>query len=130
MDFESLEAAWRSPANTPDDKVRAYLMETLMRTLKARRRGEMLLFAIPATAMTLFTALMARTIAAGRMDIAHEWAALAMMAICWLALLGALAAGVLLFHVLTLDQAIYLAAAGNFTVATLMFASGRRKRPA
>ena len=46
------------------------------------------------------------------------------------AALGALAAGVLLFHVLTLDQAIYLAAAGNFTVATLMFASGRRKRPA
>lgn len=98
MDFERLEAAWRSPANTPNDKVRAYLMETLMRTLKARRRGEMLLFAIPATAMTLFTALMARTIAAGRMDIAHEWAALAMMAICWLALLGALAAGVLLRH--------------------------------
>lgn len=37
------------------------------------------------------------------------------------AALGALAAGVLLFHVATLDQAIYLAAAGNFTVASVVF---------
>ena len=95
MEFERLEAAWRSPANTPDDKVRAYLMEILMRTLKARRRGEILLFAIPATTMTIFTVIMARTIAAGRMD---EWGALAMMGVCWLVLLGVFATGVLLRH--------------------------------
>jgi len=98
MEFERLEAAWRSPANTPDDKARAYLMETLMRTLKARRRGEVLLFALPATAMTVFTVIMARTIAAGRMDVGREWGALAMMAVCWLVLLGVFAVGVLLRH--------------------------------
>lgn len=98
MEFDHLEAAWRSPANTPDDKVRAYLMETLMRTLKARRWGEILLFAIPATTMTIFTVIMARTIAAGRMDVAREWGALAMMAVCWLVLLGVFTTGVLLRH--------------------------------
>lgn len=98
MEFERLEAAWRSPANTPDDKARAYLMEILMRTLKARRRGEMLLFALPATAMTIFTVIMARTIAAGRMDVAREWGALAMLGVCWLVLLGVFVAGVLLRH--------------------------------
>lgn len=98
MEFEDLEAAWRSPANTPDDKVRAYLMEEVMRTLKARRRRELLFFAIPATAMTIFTVIMARTIAAGGMDVGREWGALAMMAVCWMALLGVLAASVLLRH--------------------------------
>lgn len=41
---------------------------------------------------------------------------------------GALTAGVLLFHRLTLDQSIYLAAAGNFTVAGLVFLSRRGSR--
>ncbi|MDR6627461.1 hypothetical protein [Caulobacter segnis] len=98
MEFERLEAAWRSPANTPDDKARAYLMEILMRTLKARRRSEILLFALPATAMTIFTVIMARTIATGQMDVGREWGALAMMAVCWLVLLGVFASGVLLRH--------------------------------
>ena len=69
-----------------------------MRTLKARRRGEILLFAIPATTMTIFTVIMARTIAGGRMDVAREWGALAMMGVCWLVLLGVFAAGALLRH--------------------------------
>jgi MFS family permease len=42
------------------------------------------------------------------------------------AAVGALAAGVLLFHVLTLNQAIYLAAGGNFAVALLVGLSRRR----
>jgi hypothetical protein len=40
MDFDRLEQAWRSEANTPDAKAQAYLMEQLMHALKARRRGE------------------------------------------------------------------------------------------
>lgn len=98
MEFEQLEAAWRSPANTPDDKAQAYLMETLMQTLKARRRGELLFFAIPVTAMTIFTALMVRTIAAGRMDVGREWGSLAMLAVCWLVLAAVLVVGILLRH--------------------------------
>lgn len=37
------------------------------------------------------------------------------------AALGALAAGALLFHHLTLDQSIYLAAAGNLTVSSVVY---------
>jgi len=96
MEFEQLEAAWRSPANTPDDKAQAYLMETLMQTLKARRRGELLFLAIPVTAMTIFTVIMARTIADGRMDVGREWGALAMMGVCWLGLAAVLVVGILL----------------------------------
>ncbi|HWU80987.1 MAG TPA: hypothetical protein VN158_13095 [Caulobacter sp.] len=98
MEFEQLEAAWSSPANTPDDKAQAYLMETLMQTLKDRRRGELLFFAIPVTAMTIFTALMARTIAAGRMDVGREWGSIVMLAVCWLVLAAVLVAGILLRH--------------------------------
>ncbi|HBG20051.1 MAG TPA: hypothetical protein DDY32_12465 [Desulfobulbaceae bacterium] len=43
------------------------------------------------------------------------------------AALGAFATGTVLFVVLTLDQAIYLAAAGNFAVATIIFLGLRRE---
>lgn len=96
MDFDQLQAAWRSPANTPDEKAQAYLMEQLMHALKARRRGEILLFAIPVTAMTIFTVIMARSIADGRMDAGREWGGVAMMAVCWLMLAAVLVVGFLL----------------------------------
>ncbi|MBY0238050.1 MAG: fused MFS/spermidine synthase [Burkholderiaceae bacterium] len=44
------------------------------------------------------------------------------------AALGALAAGVLLFRYLTLDQSIHLAAAGNFLVSSLVYMGQRRGR--
>jgi hypothetical protein len=96
MEFDQLQAAWTSPANTPDAKAQAYLMEQLMHALKARRRGEILLFAIPLTAMTIFSAVMARSIATGRMDVGREWAALAMMGVCWLMLAAVLTVGIVL----------------------------------
>ena len=96
MEFDQLQAAWRSPANTPDEKVQAYLMEKVMHALKARRRGELLLFLIPLSAMTIFSVIMARSIANGRMDVGREWAGLAMMGVCWAMLVGALITGVLL----------------------------------
>ncbi|MEJ2816215.1 hypothetical protein [Caulobacter sp. CCG-8] len=83
MEFDRLEQAWRSEANTPDARAQAYLMEQMMQMLKARRRGETLLFAIPVAAMTLFTAIAARSFLTGRSDLAHEWGALAMLAVCW-----------------------------------------------
>ena len=98
MEFDQLQAAWSSPANTPDTKAQAYLMEELMRMLKARRRGELLLFAIPVTAMTIFTAIMARSIANGRLDVGREWAALVMMGVCWLGLVAVLVVGLLMRH--------------------------------
>lgn len=98
MEFEHLQAAWRSPANTPDDKAKAYLMEEVMKTLKARRRGEMLLFAIPTLAMTIFTAIAVQAIAEGRMDPVREWGGLAMIGVCWLMLAAVLIVGILLRH--------------------------------
>ncbi|WP_029914327.1 hypothetical protein [Caulobacter sp. UNC358MFTsu5.1] len=83
MEFDRLERAWRSEANTPDARAQAYLMEQMMQMLKARRRGETLLFAIPVAAMTLFTAIAARSFLTGRSDLAHEWGALAMLGLCW-----------------------------------------------
>src|SRR3954471_14413125 len=83
MEFERLEQAWRSQANTPDQQAQAYLMEQLMHALKARRRGEILLFAIPVAAMTVFTVIAGRSILAGRVDLDREWGALAMLGVCW-----------------------------------------------
>jgi len=96
MDFERLEQAWRSEANTPDAKAQAYLMEELMRTLKARRRGELLLFMIPAAAMTLFTAIAVRSILIGTTDISREWGAMGMLAVCWVVLAAVLIVGILM----------------------------------
>lgn len=98
MDFDPLQAAWRSPANTPDDRIRAHLMEHVMTTLKTRRRREMALFALPTAAMTLFTAIAVRNVADGRMDISHEWGALGMLGVCWLVLAAVLIAASRLRH--------------------------------
>jgi hypothetical protein len=95
MEFERLEQAWRSQANTPDQQAQAYLMEQLMHALKARRRGEILLFAIPVAAMTFFTAVAVRSILAGKVDLDREWGALAMLGVCWLMLAAVLVAAVL-----------------------------------
>jgi hypothetical protein len=95
MEFDRLEQAWRSEANTPDAKAQAYLMEQLMHALKARRRGETLLFAIPVAAMTVFTAIAGRSILAGRVDLDREWGALAMLGVCWAVLAAVMIGGLL-----------------------------------
>jgi len=93
MEFERLEQAWRSQANTPDQPAQAYLMEQLMHALKARRRGEILLFAIPVAAMSLFTAIAVRSILVGQTDVGREWGALAMLGVCWTVLAAVSIAG-------------------------------------
>ena len=95
MDFDRLEQAWRSEANTPGAQAQAYLMEQLMHMLKARRRGEMLLALIPVAAMTFFTAVAGRAILDGRIDLAREWGALAMLGVCWAVVATVLIASVL-----------------------------------
>ena len=98
MDFEHLQTAWRSPANTPDDRVRAHLMEDVMNTLKTRRRREILLLIMPTAAMTLFTGVAVRNIATGRMDLAREWGSLGMLGVCWLILAAVIVVGFRLRH--------------------------------
>jgi hypothetical protein len=91
MDFERLENAWRSDANTPPPQLENDLMEQLVRTLKARRRGEFLFAAIPLAAMTVFTAIAARSILVGQTALDREWAALAMLGVCWAMLIAVIA---------------------------------------
>lgn len=98
MDFDQLQTAWRSPTNTPDDRVQAQLMEHLMTTLKTRRRREILLFAMPTAAMALFTAIAVQAIAGGRMEPGREWGSLAMLGVCWLVLAAVLIVGFRLRH--------------------------------
>ncbi len=95
MEFERLEQAWRSQANTPDQQAQAYLMEQLMHALKARRRGEILLFAIPVAAMTVFTAIAVRSILIGQTDLARESGALGMLGVCWAMLAAVMIAAAL-----------------------------------
>lgn len=98
MDFDQLQTAWRSPTNTPDDKVRAHLMEDVMKTLKTRRHREILLLIMPTAAMTLFTGIAIQNIAAGRMDVGQEWGALGMLGVCWLILAAVVVVGFRLRH--------------------------------
>jgi hypothetical protein len=96
MDFDRLEQAWRSEANTPDAKAQAYLMEELMHALKTRRRGELLLFAIPTAAMALFTAIAIRSALIGNTELGREWGAFGMLAVCWIVLAAVLVVGILM----------------------------------
>ena len=87
MDFERLEQAWRSEANRPSEEQQARLMEELMTMLNARRRTEFVLAAIPFGAMSVFTVVAG--VAAYRGDsFAHDWPGLAMLGVCWAALIG------------------------------------------
>ena len=87
MDFERLEQAWRSEANRPSEEQQARLMEELMTMLNARRRTEFVLAAIPFGAMSVFTVVAG--VAAYRGDsFAHHWPGLAMLGVCWAALIG------------------------------------------
>ena len=95
MEFERLEQAWRSQANTPDQQAQAYLMEQLMHALKARRRGEILFLAIPVAAMTLFTAIAVRSMLSGQTDLAREWGALTMLVVCWAVLAAVMIAALM-----------------------------------
>ena len=105
MEFEHLEAAWRSPANTPDARAQAYLMEEVMKTLKARRRGELLLCIVPTVALSIFTAIAVRAIVTGETNLAQEWGAVAMLAVCWVVLGAVLVMGILLRHRGSTDSA-------------------------
>lgn len=122
MEFDRLEAAWRSPANTPDARAQAYLMEQVMKTLKARRRGELLFFLMPTIALSIFTAIAVRAIATDRMNLTQEWGSVAMLAVCW-ALLGA----VLVAGIRLRDRGSSDSASMRDTLSTLL-AANRRAR--
>ncbi|ALL14631.1 hypothetical protein [Caulobacter henricii] len=81
MEFDRLEQAWRSDANTPTDESHALLKEQLMHTLKTRRHLEMLLAGIPTVTLTLFTVM---ALAAVLKNQGAGWPGIAMLAVCWM----------------------------------------------
>ena len=88
MDFERLERAWRSPANTPAEAAAAYLVEETMQTLKDRRRQFHTLTAIAGVALALWTGRIIWDWFANPFpfDLAAEWGAVAMLVLPWIAL--------------------------------------------
>jgi len=89
MDFERLERAWRSPANTPADAAVAYLTEETMQTLKARRRQFHTVTAIAGIALLLWTGriVWAWFTEPFPFDLQREWGAVAMLVLPWIALI-------------------------------------------
>lgn len=88
MNFERLERAWRSSANSPTEAAQTYLMEEMMEALEKRRRD-----------LRGFTRIIALVLAAWSMKIAYdvivnpfpfdfsrEWAALPLFLLPWAAL--------------------------------------------
>jgi|CXWL01.1.fsa_nt_gi ferric-dicitrate binding protein FerR (iron transport regulator) len=88
MDFERLERAWRSPANTPAQAAAAYLTEEVMDALKQRRRSFHTLTAIAGIALVLWTGKIVWDWFANPFpfDLANEWGAVAMLVLPWIAL--------------------------------------------
>ena len=88
MDFERLERAWRSPANTPAEAAAAYLVEETMQTLKQRRRSFHTITAIAGIALLAWTGRIAWDWFGNPFpfDLAAEWGAVAMLVLPWIAL--------------------------------------------
>ena len=88
MDFERLERAWRSPANTPGEAATRYLMEETMDALRARRRKVNAITAMAGLALFLWTGKIVWDVFANPFpfDLAREWGAVAMLALAWAAL--------------------------------------------
>ena len=91
MDFERLERAWRSPANTPAEAAAAYIVEETMDALKARRRTVHTITAMAGIALALWTGKIVWDVFANPFpfDLSREWGAVAMLALPWIALVVA-----------------------------------------
>ncbi|HYE42188.1 MAG TPA: hypothetical protein VEA15_02250 [Caulobacteraceae bacterium] len=91
MDFERLERAWRSDANTPTAAAVAYLTEDIMHTLQ-RRRGKFRTFlGLMAVLLSAWTGMIAWNVVADPFpfDLAGEWSVLVLLALPWIALVVA-----------------------------------------
>ncbi|MEO6361267.1 MAG: hypothetical protein ABIO43_11965 [Sphingomicrobium sp.] len=88
MNFELLERAWRSSANSPSEAAKTYLMEEMMEALKERHRdfrGFMIMIGLTLSAWTLKIAydLIFQPFP---FDLVREWAALPLLLMPWAAL--------------------------------------------
>jgi ferric-dicitrate binding protein FerR (iron transport regulator) len=91
MDFERLERAWRSPANTPAEAAAVYIVEETMDALKTRRRTVNTITAMAGLALVLWTGRIVRDVFTSPFpfDLSSEWGAVAMLVLPWIALVVA-----------------------------------------
>jgi Na+/proline symporter len=77
MNFEALEAAWRSSTNRPSAAASAYVLSEVSGELRRRRAELRRLLAFATVSLTMPLALLAYDIATGRsdvIDLSREWA--------------------------------------------------------
>jgi hypothetical protein len=89
MDFERLERAWQSSANSPTEAAKTYLMEELMETLKKRRRDFRNFTIMVGLVLTLWTGKIAFDVIVNPFpfDATREWAAFPLLMLPWAALI-------------------------------------------
>lgn len=85
MDFERLERAWRSNANSPSEAATAYLMEETMDTLKRRRRDFQAFTTFIGLLLAAWTAKIVFDVVTDPFpfDLSREWSALPLAALPW-----------------------------------------------
>lgn len=88
MNFERLERAWRSSANSPTEAAKAYLMEEMMEALEKRRRDTRGFTGLVALVLTLWTVKIGYDVIVNPFpfDWSREWAALPLFLLPWAAL--------------------------------------------
>jgi hypothetical protein len=88
MDFERLERAWRSSANSPSEAAQTYLMEEMMETLKKRRRDFRGFIGLTAIVLTAWTMKIGYDVIVNPFpfELSREWAALPLFMLPWAAL--------------------------------------------
>lgn len=89
MDFERLERAWRSSANSPSEAAQTYLMEEMMETLKKRHRDFRGFIGMIGLTLTFWTGKIIYDIFENPFpyDFSREWAALPLALLPWLSFL-------------------------------------------
>lgn len=84
IDFETLERAWRSGANTPSEAAQAYVTEGLEATLRRRRREARGLLVISGGLLTIWSGLILHAhFVRGLVDFAREWSVILIFLLSW-----------------------------------------------
>ena len=89
MDFERLERAWQSSANSLPEAAKTYLMEEMMETLKKRRRDFRNFTVMVGLVLAAWTGKIAYDVIVDPFpfDATREWAAFPLLMLPWAALL-------------------------------------------
>jgi hypothetical protein len=88
MDFDRLERAWASPANSPSEAAAAYVTDALFDTLRRRRRATARFLRFVGMVLVFWTAVVVFQVLTDPFpfDFAREWSLLLLGALPWIGL--------------------------------------------